>query len=431
MPGAPMPPIVPMPAPLEEEALPEVHARAPKKGAPVALVAGGLAGVLVVAAVLVAVLWKSAPPITARPKLDGQGKEMLHLQCEGCVDGTTATLEKQKAVFASHEADLLLAAPLKVGQNPIELRIDRPGAGRDEAVKLTIPVDFRIRADLTDIAANPPVVQIRVETLPGAEVKVNDHPVSLDATGHGAWPIDVSAETTGPSDEVKIIDKKIAYTVKQKDAAQPENGQLAVRVGVMPLHLDAPGLQAVTDGANFWVAGQSSVGAQLKVNGKSVQPEQNGVFATQVDAPAAGEVPVEVQTVLANYAPRTARFTVKRTGDLEAEAQARESAGGLLGYDTLAADVAGKTGQPAAVEGEIVEARVAGHQTIFLVDDKRGCAHGPCMIRVVHGAEDKLARGDALRAYGRVTRSVAAAGGKSVPEVEADFVLKGKTRKKR
>jgi hypothetical protein len=419
-----------MPAPLQDEAIPEMPARAPKKGVPVAAVAGGIAAVLVVAGVAVAFLWKSTPPITARPRLDAQGHEMLHLQCEGCANGTTVTLEKQKAVFASHEADVPIATPLKIGKNPIELTIDRPGAGRDEVVKIIIPVDFRIRADLSDIASNPPQVQIRVESLAGADVRVNDHQVTLDASGKGAWPIDVSAETSGPSDEVKIIDKKIAYTVKQKAAEGQESGQLAVRLGVMPLHLDAPGLHAVTDGASFWVAGQSSVGAQVMVNGKLAQIEPNGVFATQVDSPAAGDVPVEVQTTLASYAPRTARFTVKRVDKLDAEAQARESAGGMLGYDDVAADVAGKTGQAAAVEGEIVDARVAGHQSILLVDDKRGCAHGPCLIRVVHGAEDKLGRGDSVRAYGRVTRSVPAPGGKTVPEVEADFVLKAKARRK-
>jgi hypothetical protein len=45
-------------------------------------------------------------------------------------------------------------------------------------------------------------------------------------------------------------------------------------------------------------------------------------------------------------------------------------------------------------------------------------------VRVVAAGEAKVAKKDALRVYGRVTKAVSS-GGKSVPEIEADFWVRG------
>jgi hypothetical protein len=47
-------------------------------------------------------------------------------------------------------------------------------------------------------------------------------------------------------------------------------------------------------------------------------------------------------------------------------------------------------------------------------------------MRVVHGAEDSIARGQFVRAVGRVTGPKTTAAGKTVPEIEADFVVRRK-----
>jgi hypothetical protein len=44
----------------------------------------------------------------------------------------------------------------------------------------------------------------------------------------------------------------------------------------------------------------------------------------------------------------------------------------------------------------------------------------------VIGQEIAAARGDRLRAYGRVARTFTTPAGQSVPEIEADFVLRPK-----
>ena len=62
----------------------------------------------------------------------------------------------------------------------------------------------------------------------------------------------------------------------------------------------------------------------------------------------------------------------------------------------------------------------------MLVDDKRGCAKGPCLARVVIGRDLALVRGDGLRAYGTVARAFTTPGGQTVPEIESQFVLRTK-----
>ena len=147
------------------------------------------------------------------------------------------------------------------------------------------------------------------------------------------------------------------------------------------------------------------------------------VVEVPVDAPALGDLPVELRASAPQLAPRTAHFSVKRVEHLETEAKAREALP-AVGYDAVAANVAGSVGQAVIAEGDVVEARSANQQTVALIDDSRGCAKGPCIIRVVTGGETVMKRGDAVRAYGRITRAVTS-GGRTVPEMEADFVVKG------
>ena len=119
---------------------------------------------------------------------------------------------------------------------------------------------------------------------------------------------------------------------------------------------------------------------------------------------------------------------MKRVASLDAEARSVESSAAELTYDQIAPDIASKVGKSAAVSGEVLESRVTGHQTIALVNDVRGCASGPCLVRVIASeeAQKTLARGQSVRAYGTITRPVTTSTGKAIPEVEADFVVRGR-----
>ncbi len=116
---------------------------------------------------------------------------------------------------------------------------------------------------------------------------------------------------------------------------------------------------------------------------------------------------------------------MKRVLNLADEAKAFEGQK-PIGYDTAMLNLAASSGQPIVVDGEVFEARGSGHRTLVLIDDRRGCAKGPCLARVVVGRDLILAHGDILRAYGKVVRAFTTPSGQSVPEVEADFVLRAR-----
>lgn len=421
---------VPPPTPLAEVPAPPPPRIVRKKGGvPLAAVALIAAAVVIIAGGVLALLWKGAPPIAAQPHATPDGKDVLHLTCDAksCKDGTVVTFQGEKAIFAGGAADLPLATPLHVGDNPLVLQVDRPGMGRDEAVKLVVPVGYRIRADVTTMGATHPSITIRVEALPGASVRIDDKPVVLDANGAGAYVIDEQPATEGPADESRVVSVDVPYVVSQTGpkARPPETGTASARVAVAPLRVDAPGARAVVDDDKVLIAGRAAKGATVTVDGAPVTVGADGGFEATVPLPALGDRTVDVRGGTSALMPRTVHVVVTRVASLPDAAKAFEQLG-PVGYDAAMRDLTGKTGQPIVVDGVVIESRGSGHRTLVLVDDRRGCARGPCLARVIVGRDLVLAHGDTVRAYGTIARAFTTSTGQTVPEVESQFVVKAK-----
>jgi hypothetical protein len=422
----PIPSVLPAPGPLSEPPVPTPPRIVRKRGVPLAVVALIAGGLLVVGGATIALLWHAATPIAAAPRVTPEGTDALHLTCDpaSCKDGTVVGSGSTSATFASGTADLPLAEPLHVGQNTLSLHIDRPGMGRDEVIALTVPVAYRVRADVSAMNDPHPSILIHVEALAGSDVRVADKTITLDRNGAGTYAIDESAATEGPADESHVVSLDVPYTVTSAGRA-PENGTVSARVAVAPLRVDAPGARAVVDSDQVLLAGRAAKGATVTMDGASATVGADGTFEKSVALTAPGEISVEVRSGTPALAPRTVHVALKRVASLVDEAKAFEKQV-TLGYDAAVADLAGASGKPIVVDGEVVEPRASGHRTLLLVDDRRGCAKGPCLARVVIGQEIAVARGDRLRAYGRVARTFTTPSGQSVPEVEADFVLRPK-----
>jgi hypothetical protein len=257
-------------------------------------------------------------------------------------------------------------------------------------------------------------------------VTVDGKPLALDASGQGAYAIDVSADLEGSNDTKATLSRKIGYVVTPKGGAA-ETGNVVAQAPVMPLHVDAPGLHAVVDTPSVTIAGRAPPGAQVSINGKAQALDADGFFADTVVSSAPGAVAVEVSAAEPHVAPRMVHLSVKRVQSLDTEAKALEAAGSP-GYDALMANVAGSTGAPVVIDGEIISALVRHHVTNVVATDTRGCARSPCVAHVVITHEETLSPGDAIKAYGRVIGSTVVQG-KNVPDVEADFILKGGKRR--
>jgi len=422
---APPPPIVPPPAPLVEEPLPQ----APRA---VASAKGGISAIAVVAIVFVLVLigggaaavvfLRAGAPLTAKARLDETGKESLDIHCESCPDGTKIALGASSAQVASAAAILTLPAPLSIGDNDLEIAIDRPGAGRDEKVKVHVPIAYRVKADLTTLSALPPTVTVRVEATPGADVTVDGKPVTLDANGKGSYALDVSAEAFGPSDDQKAIDRKISFSVKRKGTANPDPGELVVRAAIVPLHLDAPGSELTTERATANVAGQTKPGGVLSVDGQNVAVDVNGRFAIRAELPAEGDKTLTIVASAPPLAPRTIHAKITRVASLDAAAQKLDAAN-PLGFDAYSVEPAQKVDQLVSINGEILEIRVTQGYTLMVVEEKKTCAAGGgCVLRLVHGEEVRAVRGDTLRAYGKVSGTVPW-NGKTVPAIVGTLAI--------
>ncbi|WP_437827636.1 zinc-ribbon domain-containing protein [Sorangium sp. So ce1153] len=405
----------------------------------VAVVAAG--GVLALGAVLFALLWPSAPPVTARARADAGGREVIELRCDSCPDGTAVSIGEGRATIAGRVAQIPLASPLSVGENRMKVAIDRPGSGRDETVGVSIHVAYRIRPDLGTLQGERPSIQVVVEASKGTQVALDGKEVAL-ASGRAVESIDVTESITELSDEAKTLTRQVPYTVTPPDGPR-EQGVVSVAVGIVPLAIEAPGPSVVIDKESFVLAGRTARGAQLLAGGHPIAVRPDGSFAHVMNVSSVGATQFEVRAKMQGMAPRIAKIAVRRVDRIETAA--REFAGrSPLGYAELAAGGKDHIGKPIALTGEVLETRRQGYSTLLLlsVSPASGCkeggataasagpggalgAPGACKVRLVHGAENPAQRGDTLTAYGTVAPPFTAPDGAAVPEVSVEFTLKG------
>lgn len=428
----PVPPIVPPPAPIVEEPLPQAPAplRQAKKGiSAVVLVSILVVVVVAIGTAAAVVMLRAGAPLSAKARLDESGKESLEIRCESCPNDTKISLGASSATVTDATAVLPLAIPLKIGDNDLDIAIDRPGAGRDETVKIHVPIAYRVKADLTTLTSMPPVVTVRVEAAPGTEVTVDDKPVALDPSGKGSYALDVSADALGPSDDQKAIDRQIPFSVTRKGAKAPEPGTLVVRAAVVPLHMDAPGVDLFTESTTANIVGQTKAGGVVTVDGQTLAVDENGRFAIRAELPAEGEKILTIVATAPPLAPRTVRAKVTRVASLEAQAQAIDATT-PLGFDAYGAEPAAKLGAMVVINGEIVEIRNSPGYAVMVIEEKKTCAAGGgCILRFSIGEDIRAVRGDTIRAYGHVAGTVAW-NNKSVPAVTGTLAITSKAAKK-
>ncbi|HPY16951.1 MAG TPA: zinc ribbon domain-containing protein [Polyangiaceae bacterium] len=384
-------------------------------------VALGVSVLLVVG--LFAWLWPTKPPIASQALVNEQGRDVLRLTCASCPDGTVMTVEGASATVAANVADVLLPKPLSVGDNRFQVRIDRPGSGRDEDVELRMPVSFRVRPDLTGLTADPPTIHVEVETLPGTTVLVDGVAIHPDTSGKARYPVDVTEACTGPNTDSMLIDRTISYTIQPKGAAA-SSGTVTVKVRVTPLTLQAPRPHTVVDTESFLVAGRTPRGATVQIEGARFEADKDGAFSRTLQIKQLGETTVRVRAILPEHAPRTISFSVKRVERLEEEANTFEKNSQVEARRVME-EAAAYRGKQVVLRGEVIEARSQSSIRVILLDATGTCSAPPCLARLLYAGTEPLSKGDFIRVFGRVA-DVQSAGGKTVPEIDVDFLLKGR-----
>jgi hypothetical protein len=386
------------------------------------------AAALLTAAVVALLLYRARGAVEATLGSAPDGRDLLSLVCHGCADGSTVSAGSAHATFRGGRADLALEQKLAVGANTVPVALERR-PGHAERVELSVPVDFRVRADTSGLVQAPPRVIVRVETVPHAAVVIDGKPLALAASPGGSETgsaeIDVARTLTGASSVVGMLERKIQYVVTPP-SGNPVQGDVSVRLGVTPLVVQAPGPSIVIEASTFVLAGHTAKDATVTVEGRPITVDGAGAFAQMMSVSSLGETNINVRADAKDQAPRLVPVRVRRVQSLAAEAGVAR-ANATTSYAAIARDPDSQRGLAVALDGNVVEARVDAFTTVIVLDVKSGCASAPCLARVSVGEKAPLKDGSSVSVFGAITGAVEGPHqGTRIPAIAADFVLKGR-----
>jgi hypothetical protein len=404
--------------------VPEFQAPAapPRRGMPrSAIILSAVGVVLAVAAGAVALLWKSPAPMTAAAGIGQDGGDVLVLSCESCPAETKILLGGASATFTEGKATLKLEKRLNVGSNQFKVAVERPGMGRDENIELTVPLDYRVTADLSGLAESPPVLAVKA-SVAGGSVVIDGNPIKLE-NGEGRHVIAINDKLKGATSKVERLTLKVPYSVMLP--AGKREGNVELDVGIAPLMIEAPGGATVIEEEHFMLAGKTLPGAVVKVAGNPITVDPSGRFAQLYRVDSEGETTIAVEAIAKNHAPRTTEIRIKRVKSLKEEAKAF-LAKATNTYSSIRAEAESKKDLPVALMGEVEELRVDHQTTIILLDAKNGCEESPCLARLLSGSKANFAKGDKITVFGFVVGAVAGPGSnQKVPEIRVSFAIAG------
>jgi hypothetical protein len=392
------------------------------------------AGVVALVAVAVAVAWPSRGALIARPRVDGEGRDGLDIECPSCPDTTVVRIGAVSAAVMQHHAFVPVSLPL--GESKLEVVVDRPGNGKDETATVSVHLPYRVTTDLTTLRGERPSIQVLVEAQDGTQVVLDGKSVPLVA-GRAIDMLDVTEACTGESDEARTLSRKIPYVVTPPGGAA-EQGTLHVSVPITTLRITAPGAAVVTDKESFVLAGRTAKGVELFAGPHAIPLRPDGTFAHVMNVSAVGATQISVRAQAQGMAPRIVKIDVKRVESLEQAARDFASKSPLVLQD-LAADAKTKVGKNAMVSGLILESKSAEQVTVLRLRGYGGptCpplpagtkpdaagAPGPCLVEIAVGAQVSFAPGDLVTGCGRFAGTTGDPGSE-VPQVRADFIIKG------
>jgi hypothetical protein len=414
------PPPPPAAAPLEPE--PE-----PPKTRAASLLAVGV--ILAAVLLLAGGLWvffslRGQGPIEAKAGLAPDGHERLELVCTNCKDGERVQIGQVASTFRGGLAQLQVPSELKVGDNRFELALTPPGSTRENRIAITVPLEYRVRGDVSSLTQAAPSLSVRVEAVPGSSVVVDGHPVPLPANGRAQHLIDVSRELTGLEPNVRKLERRIQYVITPP-GRPARSGEVSIQLGIPPLSIEAPGDSIVIETPTFVLSGKTAKGGALSIGERPIPVDADGRFVQTLSVSALGETNVTLRATLPDFAPRLFTFRVRRVASLADEGRAAR-ASATASYEAIASDIDQKRGWKVALDGSVIELGGSEHSSLFLLDVKSGCKKPPCTVKVVHGARLSLKLGDRVSVFGLVRGAVdGPRAGSQVPEVAADFVVKG------
>ena len=377
-----------------------------------------LLGFAAITTVLALYVLNRGPDVRASVVQTDEG-ERLRVEVPAAVAGTHVRVAGQEAALTSGAADLPLAADaLHLGDNRLSVDVVQPGGDVREA-EVVLFVSYRVRPDLTGLAADTPHLSVVVDAAPGSSVTLEGQPLALDAQGHGVrdFPLDGAAQ-------VARVERTFRYRVVPAEGS-PADGEVHVALPYAQLEVDRPGLRLVTDRENVELAGLVAAGATLTLDGVSVEVRE-GRFLETLALTELGEHTFVLLARQPGHAPKRVAIRVRRVQDMIAEARGYELDPDL-NYERIAQNPDIYRGRHVAFEGRVYNVHVeAGRSDLQLL--VRHCAAGHrCPLWVSYPAATDAALDDWVRVLGEVAgeQQFRAESGEimHVPKLEAVYVL--------
>jgi hypothetical protein len=378
------------------------------------------AGFLAVVSAIAIWWWRSTPRLAVAVRTDESGRDSLELDCPNCSDDSAIALAETSIAFRSHHATIPLKAPLKMGDNSVELLLSRRGT-RPEKIQLSVPVEYRVAGDTAGLDETPPRLRVLFEKLPNVAIAVDQQPVSFDSSGRGRFDIDVSNDLVGPSSVERPLERRISYSVRS--ASGTTQGSVNIRTGILPLNIDSPGPLLVTDQQEFKLCGTTAPGAHIDVAGLNVTVNGSGHFCHPMLIKEAGKFTIWITSSAKGFAPRRIPRVIERISNLAEYAKKLYSeVPHELDKSVPAAGTSGNS--MIAVSGTIMELSEAPPITRLLVQlgSKRD-AQG--FVRVVASNQPALPAGHIVTVFGQVTGTLKGPDGRDMRELSAAFVVSG------
>ena len=325
------------------------------------------------------------------------------------------TVDGAKATFAAGAADLPLAQPLHVGQNALSLHVDRPGMGRDEVVALSVPVAYRVRADVSAMSGPHPSILIHVEALAGSRRARRRQ--GRDARRERRRHVRHRRvrRHRGPGRRVARSSRSTCRT-RSRAPGTPRRRARSARAS--PSRRSASTRPARARSSTTTRSSSRDARPRARRSPSTAAAATvgaDGTFEKIVALAAPGEnLDRSPQRHRGAGAPHGARGA--SSASRAWPTRRRRSRSSRRSATTRPSPTSRPT--PASPSSSTARSSSRGRRgTARSCSSTTGAAarKAPCLARVVVGQELALARGDRLRAYGRVARGFATPAGQTVP----------------
>jgi hypothetical protein len=385
-----------------------------------------LAGVLVLGAVGIWLLTRGpevSVRVVAAPLSTGAsglvGGEALEVEVPGSEAGTKVRFAGEERPLAAGRAQFPLRADaLQLGDNALAVAVVDP-AGSVDTATLHLLVDYRVRADLTALAAQPPGVDVVVDARPGAKVSVDGAPLPLDARGRGTKRYLV------PPQASSAFALRARYRI-ELPGTPAVDGEVNVTLPVTSAQIDRPGPDVVTDQLLLEIAGAVEPTAEVVVAGTPV-PVTEGRFLYRANLPEPGEYKLAVVARAPGKAPRVIDIRVRKVSDMTMAAATFKHDPALT-YARIAQNPLIYRGQSVAFDGRVYNVEVQGGRSVLqmLALDCPGGARCPLWVEYAQATEATV--DSWVRVLGTVAgeQQFRSKQGQvqTVPSVQAQYVLK-------